>query len=138
MQKKEIRCYTHHSLDGGWADVWITYDERRRKRHFGPTLLTYESVLGDLDLARKCAASYPDQDWSGDIAHHVGVLDGFALNDYVITTECGEAIPSIHTNAKELSKPEIERMLEHFLRLRGVKAPLKFSWNKPEITVYPA
>jgi hypothetical protein len=138
VKKKEIRCYTHHSLDGGWADVWITYDDRRRKSYFAPTLLTRASVERDLDIARACAAQNPDLDFSSDIQHNLSILEDLGVKvPCVITTECGEGIPSIHTAAEELSRPEAEAMLTHFLRYRGVRAPLRFSWNKPGIMVHP-
>jgi hypothetical protein len=66
------------------------------------------------------------------------VLGELVRSEYVVTKECGAGIPSIHTRADELSRPEVERMLAYFLRYEGIRTPLKFSWNKPGFVVHPA
>ena len=139
--KKTIRvkCYGPIALypDAGspWEDVWITYNVRRKKIYKGPCFIA--GVDDDIENERYMIEHFPKyrETYQGELESLLEIKRRFDYGEkYVIQDD--NNIPNIYINCEGITKKEVEKAIEWYLREKGVLGSIpRFRWNKPEFIV---
>src|SRR5512135_1502729 len=145
MKGKVVHCFGHDHLfvdakcEQPWSVVWIRWTSKpgRKKRRFGPTLISKPDAQRDLDITEKCAAENPDLDYTEDLRRERALLAAISNGeDLYIDTE-NWYVPTIATGKDGINRFEAERMLRHYLStVHNIKL-VRFKWHRPHIIVIP-
>jgi len=138
--KKTIRvsCYGPIALYpeymSPWEDIWITYKVRRKKVHKGPCFIAGvdDEIEKENFFIEKLG--HTDREILDDLLAIKKRFD--AGEKYVIQND--DDMPNIYINCDGLTKKEVEKAIEWYLRKKDVLESIpRFRWNKPKFIAIP-